>query len=431
MAGTQLKAAAGFFILALCSLLLLTRGYHDLRAQPSKGADFQTVYGMSRCLLHGCDPYDASQVRNAFMQGGGKVTEPGAFRRYEPLYTPPALVLSIPFALLPWNVARVAWLFVTTGSFLLAVFLLASLCSEYSPVLSLTCLGLLVLTSTPLLVLAQPALIAIGCAGIAVWCFLRQKALWLGVGCLVVSVIYKPHVSLLILVYFLLAGAYHRRLAIRVLLLVIAICVPAILWISWMPASAHWMSELPANIAGITARGNVADPGPTNPGSSAMTSLQSLFSVFRDEPIFYNTLAQCIGGALLLVWLYPAIRMRPSLEKNRLAVASIACITLLPIYHLDYDSRLLILIFPAFAVLLSRATHLRVLLFAAMCIAMGLLAHQRRPLLARLTKPLQPLHAWQIALALRPIPIVIVALAVGFLTLFYRRLYQSSREEAV
>ncbi len=34
--------------------------------------DFVPVYTGARCLLHGCNPYDTTQLEQQFFQGGGR-----------------------------------------------------------------------------------------------------------------------------------------------------------------------------------------------------------------------------------------------------------------------------------------------------------------------------------------------------------------------
>jgi hypothetical protein len=67
----------------------------------------------------------------------------------------------------------------------------------------------------------------------------------------------------------------------------------------------------------------------------------------------YNHITWAIVGSLLLMWAYVAWRALPSLKTDALGIAAIACLCLLPIYHRHYDVRLLILTFPAVALLMK------------------------------------------------------------------------------
>ena len=54
----------------------------------------------------------------------------------------------------------------------------------------------------------------------------------------------------------------------------------------------------------------------------------------------------------MLIWCYVTFRADWSRRKDFLGLASIACLSILPIYHRNYDLRLLLLTFPAVAMLM-------------------------------------------------------------------------------
>jgi hypothetical protein len=101
-------------------------------------------------------------------------------------------------------------------------------------------------------------------------------------------------------------------------------------------------------------RGDLSDPGPTsisinNP--DRIIDLQTVISVFRDDPRIYNPASYLICGALLLVWSIRTLRLRFSLASAWLALAAIAALSMLPVYHRQYDAKLLLLTVPACAML--------------------------------------------------------------------------------
>ena len=171
-----------------------------------------------------------------------------------------------------------------------------------------------------------------------------------------VSLAYKPHISGLVWLYLLIAGGTHRKRAMQVLLVTTGICLTALLWVTVMPESSHWLNELQANIAGTTGPGGVADPGPHNPtrvGASAFLNLQTIVSLFWDDPSIYNMVSRLICACFLLAWLYPVFRLPPSREKDFRAIAVVACVALLAVYHQQEDSALLLLTLPAFALTMA------------------------------------------------------------------------------
>jgi hypothetical protein len=58
--------------------------------------------------------------------------------------------------------------------------------------------------------------------------------------------------------------------------------------------------------------------------------------------------------ALAVAWLSLVLRVTPNLESHLLALASLAILTLLPVYHRFYDTRLLLLTVPAVVLIFKK-----------------------------------------------------------------------------
>jgi hypothetical protein len=82
-----------------------------------------------------------------------------------------------------------------------------------------------------------------------------------------------------------------------------------------------------------------------------LVSLQMAFSGFRDDPRFYNLASYLICVPLVLIWAFAALRFRPTRVGAWLAIAAIAALTMLPVYHRQHDTKLLLLTVPACAML--------------------------------------------------------------------------------
>ena len=348
-AGSGRRAIAWCFLF-LCSVVYVVHGIHDERLL-LRSLDFKTLYGCARCLTHGCDPYDSDQVYKAYMDGGG---EPGkdlpAFRPHEPVYMPPALAMMTPFTILRWQAADRVWLCFSTAVFLIGVWLIASFSVPEAPLISAAGIGLLLLGNTMPFMLAQPAQLVSGLCAIAVWCFLQKRYEGLGVVSLAVALAFKPHVAGLVWLYFLLAREYRRR-AVHVLVVTVLLCVPGIAWMSLAHASSGWLHEMRANLAALSAPGQTNYPGPSNPGAGNLASLQSIVSTIYDNPHFFMPFSRAVGVGMLVVWLIAFYKAGASRNRDTLGLASVVLISMLPIYHRDYDIGLLLLIFPAAAML--------------------------------------------------------------------------------
>jgi hypothetical protein len=166
--------------------------------------------------------------------------------------------------------------------------------------------------------------------------------------CLAISLTIKPQETGLVWLYFLLAGGVYRRRALQTLLATIAISLPAVLWV-WH-VSPHWLAEWHANLAVFSAHGGINDPGPASTGGHGLAmviSLQSLLSVFWDDARVYNPVSYLVCAPLLIAWAVITLRFRATPSRAWLALASIAALSMLPVYHRQYDSKLLLLTVPA------------------------------------------------------------------------------------
>jgi hypothetical protein len=408
--------------LLICGGVYAVRGAYEQEHQ-LHSYDFKTIYGSARCLIQGCDPYDSQQIYTAFVKAGGPGDDLRPFRAHEPVYLPSALAIVAPFALLPWGPAHVLWLALSASAFLLGVALIARLCLPISPMLSALAIGFLLLSNTMLMRLAQPVQLTAGLCAIAVWCLLEGRYLRTGVLCFAFALVFKPHVTGFVWLYFLISGGDYRKHALRILIAAFLISLPGFAWASAMPASSHWMRELPANLNALSAPGMTNDPGPLNRDVHYLTQIQAVISVFLNDPGVYNRMAHAMGAVLMGLWLAPVLLMRPSKERDYLALASIACISLLPMYHRSYDACILLLIFPAFAVLTSRGTRLRGLTLLFTFVPLVLLRqvwddfanHHLVPIFATAG----PLRPWQIVLLQRPVPVGCSLLAIFYLASFY------------
>jgi hypothetical protein len=85
-----------------------------------------------------------------------------------------------------------------------------------------------------------------------------------------------------------------------------------------------------------------------------MVNLQTVISLFDNDPHLYNLVTYTLCGALLLPWAYTTIRSKLSVQSAWIALAAISAITLLIDYHRRNDTKLLLLSVPACAMLFSQ-----------------------------------------------------------------------------
>ena len=323
--------------------------------------DFDEIYFGSRCAMHHQDPYLPSIAFREAAAEGARLPKSllGARETFTSVavdvYPPTSLLLVAPFAILPWGVAQTLWTAFTALSLVLAFTLMADFCSEAPPTLYLCLAGFALANSEILLLFGNSAGVAASFCLIAVWCFLKERYVWIGVLLLAISLVLKPQDAGFVWLYFLLAGPTLRKRALQTLGVVGILAVCAALWIA--PSSPNWIHELQSNVHLVWAPGSLNDPGPSalsarSPGG--IINLQSSLSYLWNNPRFYNPLAYFIGFGLILVWALAVLRKRSAPHSSQFALAAIAILMFLPTYHRTYDAKLLVLTLPACAVLWNR-----------------------------------------------------------------------------
>jgi hypothetical protein len=347
---TKARLDGLYLILLGCVAFVLLGVATELSAR-NPLSDFKAIYYPARCLIQGGDPYIQSQVLDVYRAEGGDHASDSAKNRQivtQNQYPPTVFSLSVPFALISWGPAHVLWTTLNFASQILASFLVWSLLVNVSPVLSAALIGFLLANSEVVIITGNAAGIVTSLCAVAVWCFLRERFVLFGILCLAFGLAVKPHDAGLVWLYFLLAGGLYRRRALQALFVTIALSLPAVLWV-WH-VSPHWIQEMHTNIEAYAVHGSANDPGLASSGAHGLgmvVSLQAIFSVFWDNPHFYNSASYFVCGPLLVAWVFITLRSRDSQAKVWLGLAVIAALSMLPVYHRMYDTKLLILTVPA------------------------------------------------------------------------------------
>ena len=345
----------GLYLLLLGVLVLISLGAILGNATPGQMLDFRAVYYPSRCLIEHCDPYKESEVSRVYQAEGvygplDSATERQMVARFA--YLPSAFTLTVPFAMLPWGPAHTLWKAVTIGSLIFASYLIWNFGANYAPVISGCLVGFLLANRELLALRGMCAGIAVSLCVVAVLCFLRERFVLAGILCFADSLAVKPQDAGLVWLYFFLAGGIYRKRALQTLLATVVLSLPVVVWV-WL-VSPHWMQELRSNILAYSVRGGINDPSLASAGAHGIGMviiLQEVISVFWDNPRIYNLVTYLVCGPLLLVWVAITLRSRFSSARAWIALAAIAALSMLPVYHRLYDAKLLLLTVPACAML--------------------------------------------------------------------------------
>ncbi len=419
----------GLYLLLLGSIVFALLGSALESASPVSMVDFKVVYYSARCLLRHGDPYRQSDLLRVYEEeGGARSGDNPKIRQIvtQYIYLPTAFPFTIPFALPGFGPAHLLWMTLTAAGFIFASWLTWELGAQFAPALSGALLCCFLAGSELLLISGNAAGIVVSLCVVAVWCFLSDRFVAVGVVCLALGLAIKPQDAGLIWIYFLLSGGVHRRRALATLAVAAAIGLPAVAWV-WH-ISPHWIAEMRGNLAALSAHGGISDPGPSSSGShglSAITDLQGALSFFRDDPHFYNPVSDLICGALFLVWAFKTVLTRWSVTSAWLALATIAALSLLPVYHRQYDAKLLLLIVPACAMLWKKGRRWKWPAVLVSTAGILLLTDLPWAILIQVINsfPL-PNKGWggELILALQvvPIPLVLLANAIFFLWAYVR-----------
>ena len=420
-------------LLSFCSALALVWGFIFERSARGRIADFKLAYYDTQCLLHHCDPYSKGEMWRVFVEEGGvvpadPVQQEQIIRRMpQQVYLPTAFPFIAPFALLRWEVAHLLWMVLTAGTLTLAAFLVLNEAWPRAPSIAFYFICFILVNSGIVIAGGNSAGIVVGLSTLAAWCLIHERFEVPGVACLAVSLAIKPHDAGWVWLFLFLAGGVLRKRALQAVIVLAAIAVPALIWVTY--AVPHWIQEMQANLQMTSALGGNADPGPASGvglGPGMIIDLQTALSLLLDEPRFYNLTTYFICVPLFLVWVIVTLRARFSIARAWIALAAIAPLSMLPVYHRPYDAKLLMLTIPACATLWAEGGVVgwsAVLLTGA-----GLVATSDIPLaIGNLltaglnSSPVGSLQKIKAVLLMRPAPLVLLALGTFYLWIYVRR----------
>ena len=426
---TRTRWIALTWILLSCGLSVLW-GFSMIRTSPNLMIDFKGVFYNTRCLFQHADPYKTGAPLRAYLADEvGRPMPPDGPRQVLmiDLYLPTASIFIAPFAMLPSETAQVLWTILGIGSFIFAAFLMWDSGASYAPVISCGLICFVLANNETLIPFGNIAGIVVSLCVVAVWCFLKDRFVWVGVLCFAAALAIKPHDAGLVWLYFLLAGGIYRKRALQTLAATAVLGLAAIAWVT--PIAPRWLPELHSNLLVTSAHGGYSDPGPTavngrRPGT--IIDLQSAIAIFRDDPRIYNSVSYLVCGALLLVWAVRTLKVRFSRTHALLALAAVVPLTLLVTYHRPYDAKLLLLAVPACAILWAGGGLIRWLALLVTSAAIVFTADIPLTIFWILTKNLHISTAGlsgQIVrvVVMRPTQLALLAMGIFYLWIYLRR----------
>lgn len=332
-----------FFSALLCFATAARRAVHF-------SPDFVPVYTGVQCMVYGCNPYDTQQLERQYYERGGIAAELQPWKMEMPVYPPSTFLALSPLALLSFPAARALWFVVNAGLFVTAAVLVLAMCPPSYSWLGAALTSFFVATSGIAFELGQPAIFSISLLIIGTYLYRRGRMLLLGTLLLALSLAVKPQIGGLIVLYLLIGGV-RRRYAAGALAgaLALLLCGGSIL--SLRPHSSAWSSALRSNIASTVEPGAINDPRPANPNAIGDINLQTVASVYFTDPKGFNFASYAVFAALLALLAAALVKTKADRETQQethlIALGALSVLSLIPVYHRFYDTRLLLLSIPA------------------------------------------------------------------------------------
>jgi Glycosyltransferase family 87 len=337
--------------------------------------DLIPIHAGVRCLLHGCDPYDPSQLEQQYFEARGeaRLVTRDFWRVYRPVYPPSTFLVLVPLGLFSFPVVRPLWAIFNGALFVVAAATILSACPRSYKWLSAILVSLFLVVKVNISLLAQgnPTPFAIALLIIGTFLFLRGRYIPLAAVAFMLSLAVKPQIGGLIALYLLLKGVHWRWVLVPIAGAVAIFLIAAlILW--ERPGSRNWATELHAGLAESVQPGQENDPRPVNTRAIGIVNLQTITSVLFRDARTYNAVALGTVAAMLVVWAAAAFRAAPSLQNHYLLISALAVVSLLPVYHRSGDDLLLLLTVPAIIHILEKRQALGksiAALTAMLCVA--------------------------------------------------------------
>jgi hypothetical protein len=414
----------GFFLMLFGCAAFLALGFLIVTIGRAPLLDFRTAYYSGRCLLDSGDPYSETEIEHLYSREvpAPESPDPNRIVVTRNQYLPSVFPVTVPFAWLPRLPALAIWLSLIAGSFAFACFAVWHVAANSEPLLSAGLLSFCLVNSILLLNSANPAGFVVPLCVLAVLSFVSGRFVPLGIACFAISLAFKPHDGGLIWLYFLLAGGLYRKRALQTLAVVAALSVPALFWVEHV--APNWLSEFFANLSAFSGPGHMNDPrGPH--GACMMTNLQTVTSFFWNNPRIYNFVAYLVCGPLLLAWIYITLRAKRTNANTWFALASIAAFSVLPIYHRQYDAKLILLAIPALAILWKKRGRLAWIALGITAIAFFFDGDFPWVIFFQFANKLHlldtgPYQSLGIVLADFPVPVSLLAMSVFYLWVYAR-----------
>ncbi len=304
---------------------------------PTNWSDLTQYYASSRIWLRGQNFADPENFAALWHNEVGETLSAGTARMH--IAPPPgALVLFAPIAALSWPAAKLVWLAVLLAAFAVTVWSLLETVG-FAPREPRTiafiagCLALAPFHTG--IASANQTIMVVGFCAAGIWAASTERdliaGLLFGAACSL-----KPHIGAFLVLYYLLQRRW--RLVLTAIVFTVALAGVAVTRMQF--AGVSWLPDYVNNIKFGAARNTIDDFTSANPIRFMLINSQVIFYSFTRSARSANLLAFSLGTLLILGWTVLVLRNRRR-DSDLLALATVAVIGLLPVYHRLYDASIL------------------------------------------------------------------------------------------
>jgi Glycosyltransferase family 87 len=350
-AGWESKLMAGCVVVLALGLAIADA----IRQSHVKGVqnpnDFVTLYAGSICMADACNPYRVQDLDEVLVKARGSSMRQD-WSDQLPIYPPTTLVLLLPLSLLSYKSATILWYSLSLATYVFGLcwlYFFSSALGETRFIIRVgaVLLGLHFPKMLQCLGFGNPSLIVTGLLLFCVFDKAESRKI-LRLICIAIACLLKPPLALPLVTLVLFKEPKRPREGCIATTLLALIFLALGLFAFLPPGMAHWPLDLSQNLA-LGERGGM-NPSLRGAPSNTLLNIATLPGYFVTNPVSILLISFTVVATLTMLYLIALNRLRKSaLWETRgylLAVAALAVLTLLPVYHRFCDIGVLLLVVP-------------------------------------------------------------------------------------
>ena len=313
--------------------------------------DFVTLYAGSICMVHTCNPYSVPDLDKVLVNVRGTSIRQD-WSDQLPIYPPTTLVLLLPLSLLSYKSATILWYSLSLTIYVFGLcwlYLFSSAIGETRLIVrvGVVLLGLHFPKMLQCLGFGNPSLIVTGLLLFGVFDVAESRRI-LRLSCIAIACLLKPPLALPLAALVIFKDPKRTRDGWITTALLALIFLALGLYTLFPSGMAHWRQDLSQNLA-LGERGGM-NPSLRGTPSNTLLNIAVIPGYFVTNPVSIRWISFTAVAALAILYLIALNRLRKGAlwetQGYLLAVATLAVLTLLPVYHRFCDIGILLLALP-------------------------------------------------------------------------------------